>query len=245
MIQNNSHIKSPSGIPQSHRLSSLSFFSIPSLSISLLRLYKFYKDILGNSRPFLFSFIGMRSSSSAIRSPAPSPPSQNMDLIKQSIDFPNSQRQGEKPRPYKCPLCGKAFRRLEHQNRHIRTHTGEKPHACEYPGCRKRFSRSDELIRHTRIHSNPNSRWNRAKRGVKSPYIPDREQDCQIGILASVALESTSLPPMLTNPYHTRRKNHGDHHRYHPTTIVFPSCPQQLVEYVKLPSIRDLSLGAY
>ncbi|KIV92492.1 hypothetical protein, variant 1 [Exophiala mesophila] len=49
---------------------------------------------------------------------------------------------------FTCHRCGRAFKRSEHLNRHLRTHTKEKPFRCQ---CGAPFARQDLLKRHIRL----------------------------------------------------------------------------------------------
>ncbi|KAI1322737.1 hypothetical protein F5Y16DRAFT_28769 [Xylariaceae sp. FL0255] len=70
----------------------------------------------------------------------------------------NPEGKQQKPKTLPCKFCDKRFRRVEHVQRHERTHTKEKPFSCGWARCGKTFGRRDLLVRHEKlVHLNEGS----------------------------------------------------------------------------------------
>uniref|UniRef100_A0A672GPT7 Zinc finger protein 648 n=1 Tax=Salarias fasciatus TaxID=181472 RepID=A0A672GPT7_SALFA len=64
------------------------------------------------------------------------------------------KRRGEvdtEDRPFKCPHCRWAFKKLCNLQSHLQTHTGLKPHVCDI--CGKAYSHQGTLQQHKRLHT--------------------------------------------------------------------------------------------
>ncbi|XP_035711189.1 gastrula zinc finger protein XlCGF57.1-like [Folsomia candida] len=92
---------------------------------------------------------------------------------------------------FPCQLCGREFKRKEHMEHHISTHTTEKLHKCAH--CEKSFVQSGARKIHEKTHRDPTSRevftchlcpqtflYTRSLSGhVKSVHGKDRNYQCK------------------------------------------------------------------
>ncbi|KAH7020959.1 uncharacterized protein B0I36DRAFT_252471 [Microdochium trichocladiopsis] len=106
----------------------------------------------------------------------------------------------QKPKTLPCRYCSKRFRRVEHVQRHERTHTKEKPFSCGWARCGKTFGRRDLLVRHEKlVHLNEGSskdgnRPRKSSSGESGVHNPQQSPPQPIPAEARAAQDLMSMP---------------------------------------------------
>lgn len=95
-----------------------------------------------------------------------------------------------KPKTLPCKYCSKRFRRVEHVQRHERTHTKEKPFSCGWDRCGKTFGRRDLLVRHEKlVHLNEgNKEGNRQRKLSSNPSTTSHKTSASEGQIDTEAM---------------------------------------------------------
>ncbi|KAK8026634.1 hypothetical protein PG991_003690 [Apiospora marii] len=107
-----------------------------------------------------------------------------------------------------CPHCGRTFKRSEHKERHVRTHTKEKPFICH---CGAAFTRRDLLTRHQRIalhEKTPDGPPDNASdKGHQTSGVDDMAAAAAAASLSGMSMNPwahhQSQPPLGANGYRT------------------------------------------
>ncbi|KAI6085628.1 hypothetical protein F4821DRAFT_146773 [Hypoxylon rubiginosum] len=90
-----------------------------------------------------------------------------------------------------CTHCGRSFKRSEHLERHVRTHTKEKPYICH---CGSAYSRRDLLTRHQRITHETQTL------SPRSPDAPSSEDNHQLATDSDPPSEDPAVPVTTSIP---------------------------------------------
>ncbi|KAL2266051.1 hypothetical protein VTJ83DRAFT_5403 [Remersonia thermophila] len=135
----------------------------------------------------------------------------------------NGEARHQKPKVLPCKYCSKRFRRVEHVQRHERTHTKEKPFACAWPRCGKTFGRRDLLVRHEKlVHFNEGSgnkdgtRPRKQSSGGAVPGPADGQMDTEM-----LGMPSQSRPSLSQQqrPQPQQPQPQPLHHQYQPDAV--------------------------